>query len=317
MRFSPTLLRDLKPAVLPSQLYQRGSLSIKLGICFTNNRLASISMTPRDVLPFQQPYEQAMNNSYGSYSAYQPSYAQSVHNGTSGGFDALNVTSSPMTLAPIRFGGHNQYTFPATGHMQLPSFSPHTSFNYGAHSSPLFGMNAQPQRSYPLHEGWQRNQLGNTWVDRCEPEFSAGQLFDSPLLANDEPSPPFHLGDPVAVPLGQPSFDMSPPKKRSRKISPASTKPEEDRRHIENFGPRMPSAVTTTPIQPSLSLQQSSVLRHSIRAPRTKGHFVHSICGTAFTSRYAVKKHHWGNKCDDLETTTGCWAKNKKPNVQW
>jgi hypothetical protein len=269
------------------------------------------------MLPFQQSYQQAINYGYMNRNACQPVYAQGMHNGTYG-FKAQDFSLSPATLAPVPFGGQNQYTSPAMGHMQQPSFSPRNSFNYGAQlSSPLRGINAQSQRSYSLHEGWQRNQLGNSWVNQREPEFSAGQIFDSPPLAKERPSPPFHLGDPVVVPLGQPAFDMSPPKKCNRKLSQASTKPEEERKHIENAGSRKPSAVTITPIQPSQSSQQSSALRPSTRVPRAKGHFVHSICGTAFTSRYAVKKHHWGNKCDDLETTTGCWARNKKPNVKW
>lgn len=52
-------------------------------------------------------------------------------------------------------------------------------------------------------------------------------------------------------------------------------------------------------------------------ARRGNGQFIHSICGKGFTRRQAVKKHHWGDKLDDLDTTTGCWAKHGKPNVRW
>lgn len=48
-----------------------------------------------------------------------------------------------------------------------------------------------------------------------------------------------------------------------------------------------------------------------------EGQFVHGLCGKAFVSRSKVKKHHWGSKLDDLETTTGCWAKHEKPDVSW
>lgn len=47
------------------------------------------------------------------------------------------------------------------------------------------------------------------------------------------------------------------------------------------------------------------------------GAFIHALCGKAFSSRSKVKKHHWGNMLNDLETTTGCWAKHNKPNVNW
>ncbi|KAF2844882.1 hypothetical protein T440DRAFT_461377 [Plenodomus tracheiphilus IPT5] len=56
-------------------------------------------------------------------------------------------------------------------------------------------------------------------------------------------------------------------------------------------------------------------------APRSRAEgscpFVHSLCGKAFSSRYGVKKHHWGAKNEDVNTTTGCWAKHRKPNVTW
>ncbi|KAH6633097.1 hypothetical protein C7974DRAFT_164602 [Boeremia exigua] len=45
--------------------------------------------------------------------------------------------------------------------------------------------------------------------------------------------------------------------------------------------------------------------------------FIHALCGKGFTTLAAVKKHHWGKKTNDLATTTGCWAKHKKPNTPW
>lgn len=47
------------------------------------------------------------------------------------------------------------------------------------------------------------------------------------------------------------------------------------------------------------------------------GLYVHALCGKAFTTLSGVKKHHWGKKVNDLESTTGCWAKHKKPDVAW
>jgi hypothetical protein len=54
-----------------------------------------------------------------------------------------------------------------------------------------------------------------------------------------------------------------------------------------------------------------------VRRSAARGPFIHAICGKAFTSRYKVKKHHWGVKNDDVATTTGCWAKHGKPNSDW
>lgn len=45
--------------------------------------------------------------------------------------------------------------------------------------------------------------------------------------------------------------------------------------------------------------------------------FVHNLCGKAFATLAGVRKHHWGRKPRDLNTTTGCWAKHCKPNVAW
>ncbi|XPS92094.1 hypothetical protein M3J09_001500 [Ascochyta lentis] len=51
---------------------------------------------------------------------------------------------------------------------------------------------------------------------------------------------------------------------------------------------------------------------HSLGGP-----FVHALCGKGFATPSKVKKHHWGKKHNDLATTTGCWAKHRKPDVAW
>ena len=45
--------------------------------------------------------------------------------------------------------------------------------------------------------------------------------------------------------------------------------------------------------------------------------FVHGLCGKTFTTRSAVKKHHWGPKSGDVATTRGCWAAYGKPDRPW
>jgi hypothetical protein len=275
-------------------------------------------MASRDMLTLHQAYQLAMNDGYENHSTYQPTYAHNAHNITHASFDVSNIRSLLAAQAPVRFTGYNQYKSPTTAQMQQLSFSPQTGFdNETQLSSPLRGIDTQPQRSYSLHEGWQRDQLGDSWVNQCGHDFSAGQQFDSPPLAKEESSPLFHLGDPVAVPLGQVTFDMTLPKKHSRNMLQASIRPGEEHYHNDGIESRGTSTSAIKSMPACQSFQQPSTRRPSTRAPRAKGRFVHSICGTVFTSRYAVKKHHWGNKCDDFETTTGCWAKNKKPNVQW
>lgn len=45
--------------------------------------------------------------------------------------------------------------------------------------------------------------------------------------------------------------------------------------------------------------------------------YIHALCGKGFATLSGVKKHHWGKKANDLTTSTGCWAKHKKPDVAW
>jgi hypothetical protein len=259
-----------------------------------------------------------MHNGYENHSTYQPTYSHSTQNTTHASFDVPNISSLLGAQAPVRFTGYNQYEVPTIAQMQQLSFSPHTSFNNETQlSSSLRGMDTQPQRSYSLREGWQKDQLGNSWENQCGHDFSAGQQFDSPPLRKEESSSLFHLGDPIAVPLGQGTFDMTLSKKHSRNLLQATTRPGEKHHHNDRIESRGTSASAIISMPACQSFQQPSTRRPSTRAPRAKGRFVHSICGTIFTSRYTVKKHHWGIKCDDFETTTGCWAKNKKPNVQW
>ncbi|KAH9864165.1 hypothetical protein J1614_010099 [Plenodomus biglobosus] len=72
----------------------------------------------------------------------------------------------------------------------------------------------------------------------------------------------------------------------------------------------------------SAGIAQAPPWKHvHTKAPRWRAEesyrFVHSLCGMAFSSRYGVKKHHWGAKNEDIHTTTGCWAKHKKPKINW
>ena len=48
-----------------------------------------------------------------------------------------------------------------------------------------------------------------------------------------------------------------------------------------------------------------------------EGRYIHALCGKGFETRSKVKKHHWGKKNNDLATTTGCWAKHRKPDSAW
>jgi hypothetical protein len=250
-------------------------------------------MASRDILTLHQAYQLAMHDSYENHSTYQPTYAHSAHNITHASFDVPNIPSLLAAQALVRFTGYNQYESPTIAQMQQSSSSPHTSFNNEKQlSSPLRGMDTQPQRSYSLREGWQKDQLGNTWVNQCGHDLSDGQQFDSPPLSKEESSALFQLGDPVAVPLGQGTFDMTLPKKHTRNLLQATTRPGEEPQQNDEIESRGISTSAITSMPACQSFQQPSTRRPSTRAPSAKGRFVHSICGTVFTSRYAVKNHY-------------------------
>ena len=121
-------------------------------------------------------------------------------------------------------------------------------------------------------------------------------------------SEPSVLGAPLAIPLGRPAIDMPPrSRKRSRKSSVAKTKAEdregghEERKDSED-------------VQLEVSRGEHAVSRKQATG---SGPFIHGLCGKGFATRSKVKKHHWGGKVNNLETTTGCWAKHNKPNANW
>jgi hypothetical protein len=100
------------------------------------------------------------------------------------------------------------------------------------------------------------------------------------------------------TPIGQHTMNMLPPsKKRSRKSTSAQSKIEEQ--HAKE-GPRQKSEDVT-----------------SRNTSEGNGDFIHSLCGKRFGNRSKVKKHHWGNKLDDMATTTGCWHKHRRPDISW
>jgi hypothetical protein len=135
-----------------------------------------------------------------------------------------------------------------------------------------------------------------------------GHDIAQPICPHDRAHGPSLPGNPFAMPVGQPLESMPPPtRKRSRKSSGAGAEAEtvrhgDDERHTVENGQRDASRGDTKPFQPRRYVS---------------GLFIHGICGKGFTSRSKVKKHHWGGRMDDINTATGCWAKNKKPDIAW
>jgi hypothetical protein len=110
--------------------------------------------------------------------------------------------------------------------------------------------------------------------------------------------------------------EMPPPtRKRSRKASIAHSKPTEQVPQSSNQDGN--ASDSEEPALEHGSDPVEAVAKPSRKQSEGGGHYIHGICGKAFASRSKVKKHHWGSKMDDTNTTTGCWFKHKKPSVSW
>lgn len=70
---------------------------------------------------------------------------------------------------------------------------------------------------------------------------------------------------------------------------------------------------------PGQATADASPLQTASKRGRAEGtgSYIHGLCGKAFRSRYKVRKHHWGNDVDNMNTTTGCWYKHKRPDCSW
>lgn len=72
------------------------------------------------------------------------------------------------------------------------------------------------------------------------------------------------------------------------------------------------------PVGPALQLlSQGDMAMFRVTKKPSSGPYIHAICGKSFPTKSAVKKHHWGPKSGDMNTTRGCWAKHKKPAIAW
>jgi hypothetical protein len=129
--------------------------------------------------------------------------------------------------------------------------------------------------------------------------------FESAMLRDSYSELPSHLADDMAP----------PPRKRSRKAPVAQPAVEE---HLAQGG----RSDSHGHIQDHADMDDPSNPSQAEKTPAQKraegaGSFVHNLCGKRFATRQKVKKHHWGNKMNDLNTTTGCWAKHHKPSSNW
>jgi hypothetical protein len=117
------------------------------------------------------------------------------------------------------------------------------------------------------------------------------------------------------VPISESIIHMPPPpRKRNHKFLVLEDKTVERRVYASAKHEQDAEESQRTRASFSKSSQDTPGSR---KLSRGRADYVHSLCGKSFSERSKVKKHHWGNKNDDLKTTTGCWHKHKRPNVSW
>jgi hypothetical protein len=123
-------------------------------------------------------------------------------------------------------------------------------------------------------------------------QYEAHQPIRSQHLTHDSlPSPAGH--DPLSIT----TWEEQAPTDIQAPATPRSHSPP-DVKQIEDAG--------------KVVLDSTTDLKHTLG-----GSYIHALCGKGFETRSKVKKHHWGKKHNDLATTTGCWARYRKPDTAW
>ncbi|KAI8935188.1 hypothetical protein NX059_007780 [Plenodomus lindquistii] len=180
----------------------------------------------------------------------------------------------------------------------------------------MWPLQSQPPSS-PISQGSFYSPFSNN-LKIPAPDFSNSTTHHSRPFADSvddrsHGSPTFTL-TPVVMFPAQTTVDMPPPsKKRQREASSIDSCVNE-----HQPGRIVCSVETSGSPERTEGPPRKKVDAKTPKAPpEVSGRFVHSLCGKAFSTRYKVKKHHWGTKTDDIDTTTGCWAKHQKPNVAW
>ncbi|KAJ4361224.1 hypothetical protein N0V95_002107 [Ascochyta clinopodiicola] len=186
-----------------------------------------------------------------------------------------------------------------------------------------------------------RTAFHNPWEDSSYDESRANDAFDFPADAiyvdkhyqhdvppalaytNNVQSPVMHLQE-AEFDFGPVSTKQEAPQRlHSLQLSSPTNhyfiQSEPEEQHFENnHVPLTP--VSVSPPNTQKTEEHTEEFGENIAMDRNRslgGPFVHALCGKGFAAPSKVKKHHWGKKHNDLATTTGCWAKHKKPNVAW
>jgi hypothetical protein len=277
--------------------------------------------------------------SYGETEQQEPSLAVHTDRDTWRVSDPAMLSSpvhaKPSTFLPVL---PVQLSALSSGHRSAPSYADleHEAKPASSGSAAQVTRGTDSCDKLDYENAWSGDRLGiplprNRIVSQMEPcqticaqdsrldchseSVTALSLRQKPVAPGSSPSRGASvLGNPFSMPIGQPAVDTPPlPRRRNRK--PPATLQKNVKTKFSDNSQKIKDLYNEPLTGDQPKLHDAKVADSKI--PETSRRFVHSVCGKSFATRAKVKKHHWGHKTGDLETTTGCWAKNKKPNLEW
>ncbi|KAL7770168.1 hypothetical protein CFE70_000101 [Pyrenophora teres f. teres 0-1] len=288
--------------------------------------------------PFLQPAHQpqmhlpSISPTWFEGSQLYLSNIPAVTNGYIGHF-GYGQSASPATLQtpPGPFGTPNALTSPHLAelltytHQRREAYEMETSPRglHFDHMQPGWGQSEQRENiTYSLLWPNLAPEAFNPVLDRT-PSFASHHMDTPAFFHENHPhevvSPertisatasPSILGVPIAVPVGQLLDDPhEPPRKRRRQNSTAAHLHSRNSTYQENdSSDKKPTPLPAYNTQPTLSAQSTKEHKENQTQEGARSYpYIHGLCGKGFSTRSKVKKHHWGVKMDDLETTTALY----------
>lgn len=295
-----------------------------------------------------QPIYETVNGGYNRNSAYSPQqyeqrgntsgsslfggYIQTISQKPQGAH--LDMPSPQANQFAHPMPGYAHQIPPTTSRIQTQDYSPYLGYSpTSVSNSPVRGVGGYTpsQRSFSLKENCGKAQYSNgAFHHHTIPSHSRRRPI-SPEAVNHSSSPQLaspnenRLGAAPSLPgtshaavLSLPAYEILTVGDHIRNGNHAPTEMSEEKHSEGRCIDEDASIALPRPFLPTKISPPSKVGGTSGKGLRTQqGQFVHGLCGKSFNTRHAVKKHHWGSRMDDRETTTGCWAKHKKPDVSW